>query len=163
MKKILFLLVGAALLVSCGRSPKVEGLYTYEHAFSYDMNGNHLEVHETGTMDFNADGFALDSARQVYVATLADGGTATWVYNYISPSRWRVEGDYLYFAGVKEGFRMEAVEGDCGLELVRQIAGAYSRSAGFEYKFHVDTLTASLLQWSYTYPDGHSDTWRFNR
>lgn len=68
----------------------VEGRYAYEHAFNYDMDGNHFDVSETGTMDFYADGTALDSARQVYHVTLAGGDTVTWVYNYISPSRWRV-------------------------------------------------------------------------
>ena len=39
----------------------------------------------------------------------------------------------------------------------------YSGSIDYEYKFHLDTLTAEKLQWSLTYPDGHSDTWKFYR
>ena len=146
------------------KAPQMEGHYTYGHAFNYDMYGNHFDVSETGTMDFYADGTAHDSARQVYTATLADGDTVTWVYNYISSSRWRLEGDTLYFAGIKDSFRMEVIEGgDMAPELAQKIADIYSGSIDYEYLFHLDTLTAELLQWSFTYRDGHSDTWKFYR
>lgn len=172
MKRIRLFFVGAALFALCScnsaqKTPQVEGHYTYEHAFNYDMEGNHFDVNETGTMDFYADGSALDSARQVYNVTLADGDTVMWVYNYISPSRWRVEGDTLFFVGVKEGFRMDVMESeklkvDC-VELAQKIANTYSSGIEYEYKFHIDTLTAEKLQWSFTYRDGHSDTWQFYR
>ena len=142
---------------------RVEGHYTYEHAFNYDLEGIHLDVNETGTMDFYPDGTALDSARQVYTATMKDGRRVTWVYNYISPSRWHLEGNDLYFAGVKEGFRMEVVGDNKEPELAQKIAGIYSGSIDYEYKFHIDTLTSNLLQWSFIYRDGHSDTWKFYR
>ena len=118
---------------------KVEGHYTYEHAFNYDLKGAHLDVHETGTMDFHPDGTALDSARQVYTATLQD------------------------FSGIKETFRMEVVEGDREDELAQEIIKVVSGSIDYEYKFHLDTLTDQKLQWSFTYRDGHSDTWEFYR
>lgn len=140
----------------------VEGHYVYEHAFSYDMKDSHFEVSETGTMDFYPDGTALDSARQVYHVTLADGDTVTWIYNYISPSRWRVEDDTLFFAGIKDAFRMEVVEGEA-TELTQKIADTYRGGIDYEYKFHIDTLTAEKLQWSFTYRDGHSDTWKIYR
>ena len=127
-----------------------QAIYTYGHAFNYDMEGNHFDVHETGTMDFHADGTALDSARQVYDVTLPDGSTLTWVYNYISPGRWRVAGDTLFFAGIKESFRMEVTEGDKELEL--RIIDLYSGGSDYEYKFHIDTLTHERLQWSFTPP-----------
>ena len=173
MKRIRLFFVGAALFALCScnsaqKTPQVEGHYTYEHAFNYDMEGNHFDVNETGTMDFYADGTALDSARQVYHVTLADGDTVTWVYNYISPSRWRLEDDTLFFAGVKEDFRMEVIgkgAPSCTLaeELAKKIADSYRSSIDYEYKFHLDTLTAEKLQWSFTYRDGHSDTWQFYR
>ena len=157
----------AALLlvvIACdNRQVRVEGHYTYMHAFEYDMNGSHFDVSETGTMDFYPEGSALDSARQVYVVTLSNGDTATWVFNYISPSRWRMDGKDLYFSGLKDGFRMEVVEGDKDLALAQRIADAYGSSIDYEYKFRVDTLTADRLQWSFTYRDGHSDTWVFHR
>lgn len=142
---------------------KVEGHYTYEHAFNYDMEGNHFDVTETGTMDFFADGTALDSARQVYNVTLKDGKKVKWVFNYISPSRWRLEGEDIYFAGVKNSFRMELIEEDQATELAQKIIESYSGSIDYEYKFHLDVLTAERLQWSFTYRDGHSDTWTFLR
>ena len=152
------------------QSPQVEGNYTYEHSFNYDLLNNHLDVHETGTMDFSQDGSALDSARQVYTATLAGGGTATYVFNYVSPSRWRLEGEDFYFAGIKESFRMELMETTtegCDLtraaELAQEIIKVVSGSSDYEYKFHLDTLTNEKLQWSFTYRDGHSDTWEFYR
>ena len=179
-QKVLMIFVGVVALVGCRptqKAPQVEGHYTYEHAFDYDMDGNHFDVSETGTMDFYADGTALDSARQVYTVALADGDTATWVYNYISPSRWRLEGEDFYFAGIKDNFRMEVIEehtpsplrgtppnlGGEQRELVQKIIDVYSGSIDYEYKFHLDTLTIDRLQWSFTYRDGHSDTWQFFR
>ncbi|MCR5064250.1 MAG: hypothetical protein K6A67_00595 [Bacteroidales bacterium] len=164
-QKVLMYFVGVVALVACGpaqKAPQVEGHYTYEHVFDYDMDGNHFDVSEVGTMDFYANGTALDSARQVYHATLADGDTTTWVYKYISPSRWHLNGDTLFFAGIKENFRMEVVDGEA-TELTQKISDTYSRSIDYEYKFHIDTLTTEKLQWSFTYRDGHSDTWTFFR
>ena len=154
------------MLCACGTrhaEPQIEGHYTYQHAFSYDMDGCHFDVSETGTMDFYADSTALDSARQVYVVTLPDSSTTTWVFNYISPSRWHLAGDTLFFAGTKDGFRMELMEGDRATELAHKVVDTYSGGIDYQYKFHLDTLTAERLQWSFTYRDGHSDTWEFYR
>lgn len=147
------------------QSAKVPGHYIYFHEFAYDLQDAHLEVHETGTMDFHPDGTALDSARQVYTATLQDGKTVTYVFNYVSPSKWRLEGEDFYFAGIKESFRMELVESDKEKEdeLAQEIIKTVSGSIDYEYKFHLDTLTDHKLQWSFTYRDGHSDTWKFYR
>ena len=145
------------------QSAKVPGHYIYFHEFAYELQDAHLEVHETGTMDFHPDGTALDSARQVYIATLQNGKTVTWVFNYVSPSKWRLEGEDFYFAGIKETFRMEVVEGDKENELAQEIIKVVSGSIDYEYKFHLDTLTDQKLQWSFTYRDGHRDTWEFYR
>ncbi len=147
------------------QSAKVPGHYIYFHEFAYDLQDAHLEVHETGTMDFHPDGTALDSARQVYTATLQDGTTVTYVFNYVSPSKWRLEGEDFYFAGIKESFRMELVESDKEKEdeLAQEILKVISGSIDYEYKFHLDTLTDHKLQWSFIYRDGHSDTWKFYR
>ena len=75
-----------------------------------------------------------------------------------------------YFAGVEETFRMELIEStceDCNEELSKELAqktvegvrGGIAR----EIKFHLDTRTDKELVWSYTYPDGHTDTWVFYR
>ena len=151
-------------------APTVPGHYIYAHAFNYDLQGNHLDVHETGTMDFQADGSALDSARQVYEVTLKEGGTVTLVFNYVSPSRWRLDGSDFYFSGIKEDFRMEVMEtipkgfdADRAAELAKEIVKTVGGSIDYEYKFHLDTLTAHKLQWSFLYRDGHSDTWEFYR
>lgn len=164
------------MMVACkskgpvAESPQVEGHYNYEHAFAYDLAGDHFDVHETGTMDFSADGNALDSARQVYTATLEEGGTVTYVFNYVSPSRWHLDGEDFHFAGLKEDFRMELIEtaiGSCDsarvAELAQQIVKVVGGSIDYEYKFHLDSLTSQKMQWSFAYPDGHSDTWEFYR
>ena len=154
------------MLCACGTrhaDPQIEGHYTYQHAFSYDMDGCHFDVSETGTMDFYADSTALDSARQVYVVTLPDSSTTTWVFNYISPSRWHLASDTLFFAGTKDGFRMELMEGDRESEMAHKVIDTYSGGIDYQYKFHLDTLTAERLQWSFTYRDGHSDIWEFYR
>jgi len=147
------------------QSAKVPGHYIYFHEFAYDLQDAHLEVHETGTMDFHPDGTALDSARQVYTATLQDGTTVTYVFNYVSPSKWRLEGEDFYFAGIKESFRMELVESDKEKEdeLAQEIIKTVGGSIDYEYKFHLDTLTDNKLQWNLTYRDGNSDTWKFYR
>ena len=85
------------------------------------MDSCHFDVSETGTMDFYADSTALDSARQVYVVTLPDSSTTTWVFNYISPSRWHLDDDTLFFAGTKDGFRMELMEGDRESEMAHKV------------------------------------------
>ncbi len=150
------------------RSSGVEGNYIYEHGWNYDINEGHIDVHETGTMDFFHDGTALDSARQVYTVTLKDGGKVEWVFNYISPSRWRVEGEDFYFAGEEDCFRMELLETvteDCEdqPELAYRIIKSVSGGIGRETKFHLAELSRKELIWSYTYPDGHTDTWEFHR
>lgn len=163
--KRLFFLLALMLVTTIASAQEVPGHYTYLHAFAYDLHGNHLDVYETGTMDFHPDGTALDSARQVYTATLQDGTTVTYVFNYVSPSKWRLEGENFYFAGIKESFRMELVESDKEKEdeLAQEIIKVISGSIDYEYKFHLDTLTDHKLQWSFTYRDGHSDTWEFYR
>lgn len=164
---VVLLLVMSACHNTQKASAQVEGLYTYEHAFEYDLDGNHFDVHETGTMDFHPDGTALDSARQVYIATLQNGKKVTYVFNYVSPSKWRLEGEDFYFAGIKKSFRMELVEADKEKEkedeLSQEIIKVVSGSIDYEYKFHLDTLTEKKLQWSFIYRDGHSDTWEFYR
>ena len=157
-----------ALMVSCKtkpEEPQVEGHYTYEHAFNYDYQGNHFDVSESGTMDFYPDGSALDSAQQVYFVTRQNGDTDLYVFNYVSPSRWSLEGDALFFAGIKERFRMEKLVDDISSlpDLSQEIIKVVSGSIDYQYKFHLDTLTADKLQWSFTYRDGHSDTWEFFR
>lgn len=165
-----YLIVAASCCLAQHTSAMVPGHYTYQHAFAYDLHGNHLDVHETGTMDFYPDGTALDSACQIYTATMEDGCEVTFVFNYISPSRWRLEGEDFYFAGIKETFRMELMKTDTGKcdsvraeKLAQEIIKVISGSCDYEYKFHLDTLTDQKLQWSFTYRDGHSDTWEFYR
>ena len=65
MKRILIAIFSACLMASC-TSPKVDGHYNYQHGWNYDIAEGHVDVHETGTMDFYPDGSALDSANQVY-------------------------------------------------------------------------------------------------
>lgn len=149
---------------------QVEGHYTYQHGWNYDVEEGHIDVHETGTMDFYPDGTALDSARQVYKVVLNNGGTVMWVFNYVSPSKWRLEGEEFYFVGDKKTFRMEfldtALDG-CDesqtTELGERILSKVRGSIDYEYKFHLDELTEKELIWSYTYPDGHSDRWVLHR
>ena len=48
-------------------------------------------------------------------------------------------------------------------KLAEEIITLVGGSIDYQYKFHLDTLTAEKLQWSFTYRDGHSDTWEFYR
>jgi len=171
---LILLLIAAFFAVSCKNTPKsepqVEGHYTYQHGWKYDFEDGHIDVHETGTMDFYKDGTALDSARQVYEVTLKDGGKTTWVFNYVSPSIWHVNGEDFYFAGVEETFRMELVEitvdgcdKDYSTKLARRMIMSVGSDIAREIKFHLASLTEKELVWSYTYSNGHSDTWEFYR
>ena len=56
------------------KAAEIEGHYAYEHSWSYDLDGWHISVHETGTMDFYDDGTALDYAVQVYEFTWLKSG-----------------------------------------------------------------------------------------
>ena len=169
MKKTLFILLAIGLLSSCCR-PKVEGHYNYQHGWNYDIKEGNIDVHETGTMDFYDNGCALDSARQVYKVRFNDGGEATWIFNYVSPSKWHVENEDFYFSGVEESFRMELMENitvNCDKEksaaLAQKIIINVSRGISRETKFHLAELSKEKLMWNYTYSNGNTDTWTFYR
>jgi hypothetical protein len=169
MKKALLILLAIGLLSSCCR-PKVEGHYTYQHGWNYDIKEGNIDVHETGTMDFYDNGCALDSARQVYKVRFNDGGEATWIFNYVSPSKWHVENEDFYFSGVEESFRMELMENitvNCDKEksaaLAQKIIINVSRGISRETKFHLAELSKEKLMWNYTYSNGNTDTWTFYR
>lgn len=169
MKKVLFILLAIGLLSSCCR-PKVEGHYVYQHGWNYDIKEGNIDVHETGTMDFYDNGCALDSARQVYKVKFNDGGEATWIFNYVSPSKWHVENEDFYFSGIEESFRMELLENitvNCdekkSAELAQRIINNVSGGISRETKFHLAELTQEKLMWNYTYSNGNTDTWTFYR
>lgn len=166
----IILLTTTFFLSAQDTSSRVVGHYTYEHGWSYSIKEGRITAYETGTMDFYPDGTALDSAQQFYVVNV--GGQVKYLFNYVSPSHWRVEGEDFYFAGIEESFRMEVVEIEAseyfsnsnsitGLAntIIENVRGGIAR----EVKFHLDKLTESELIWSYTYPDGHTDTWEFHR
>ena len=166
---ILLFVMGACQVATKMQVP-VEGHYTYQHSWNYDIKEGHISVQETGTMDFYQDGTAVDSARQVYVVTFKEGGKATLVYKYISPSRWHVNGEDFYFGGIAGRLRMEVVDKQlegCDEIIVNEVANNIVKtsrsSVEQETKFHLDNLMIRMMKWSYTYPDGHTDTWVFYR
>ncbi len=48
-------------------------------------------------------------------------------------------------------------------DLARRIILNVGKGIARETKFHLDKLTPQELVWSYTYSDGHTDTWEFYR
>lgn len=179
IKSFWVILLAGILLAACGNSneKKVLGHYTYQHGWAYPVEEGWLNVHETGTMDFHAKGEALDSAQQVYTLSTLDSAKVTFVFRYVSPSRWRIEDTSFYFSGVEEVFRMELLSSDVegpdstlvkydslwrdsfARKTITQITGGVAH----EVCFRLALLTDHELVWNYTYPDGHTDTWRFVR
>lgn len=164
------------------KAAEIEGHYAYEHSWSYDLDGWHISVHETGTMDFYDDGTALDYAVQVYEFTwLNSGCKASRPYFYFSPSRWRVEGDDFYFSGIKESsfitWWIPVAVGNVSstdsclskeeLKAMRKLADRIFKNVMVnidkETKFHYSKPSKKVLVWTYTYSDGHTDTWEFHR
>ena len=149
---------------------QVEGSYRYQHGWEYDTKEGHIKVHEVGTMTFGKEGRAMDNAVQEYTMKLNEGGEVKWTFYYASPSKWRVEGDDFYFAGEEKTFKMEVKEStvkgcseERGRELAQKIIESVRSSIGREIKFKMTKLTSKELRWSYTYGDGHTDTWEFYR
>ena len=147
------------------KAAEIEGHYAYEHSWSYDD-----------------DGTALDSAVQVYEFTLLNSGCkASRPYLYFSPSRWRVDGDDFYFSGIKESsfitwdaevlWNIDYYTDSClsgeELKTMRNLAERIFKNVitniDKETKFHYSKPSKNVLVWTYTYSDGHSDTWKFRR
>ncbi|MCQ2275154.1 MAG: hypothetical protein MJZ86_10215 [Bacteroidales bacterium] len=146
----------------------VPGHYSYEHGWEYDTPDGHVSVHEVGTMDFYAEGTALDMALQVYTVTRPDKSTAVIVFKYNSPSCWHVVGDGFYFSGIEKSFNMEVetVRTDDVVwadNFARRTIESVRSTIGRETRFHLADITKQRLVWSYTYPNGHTDTWEFHR
>lgn len=172
---LLFTALCAALIASSctasRKTPAVPGHYTYQHGWDYPVKEGHLYVHETGTMDYRPDGSALDSANQVYRLVRPSGDTVCWVFCYVSPSRWRLDGDDFYFSGIEDRFRMTLLQqtysGGCDSlwadKFAHRIIKNVGSTIGRETKFHVEHLTATEFVWSLTYSDGHTDHWHFLR
>lgn len=173
MKKIFYMIAAVLLAASCcgtkkGAASLIPGHYAYQHGWEYETKEGYVSVHETGTMDYCKDGTALDSACQVYTVTRPDRSVYTITFNYVSPSRWRAEGEDFYFAGIADSFRMEVLDiqgpdkawGDkFAHRMMKNVGSTIDR----ETKFHIARLTRREFVWSYTYPDGHTDTWEFRR
>lgn len=178
MKHISTIVLAVFLTLSLSiysQNEQIEGHYKYEHTWCYDIDGNHVLAYEEGTMTFYNDGYAIDCAIQSYHVTLQNGCKAMWTYHYFSPSNWRVEGDDFYFAGInplfhltKEG-RIRFYDDSCDNAEIRKTAGlledrirtSVMKNIGHETKFRYSKPTEKELVWSYTYPDGHTDTWEF--
>ena len=195
-RHIWYVVLAAAVLTLGGcvtskvanKAAEIEGHYKYEHSWSYDLDGWHISVHETSTMDFYDDGTALDYAVQVYEFTwLKSGCKASRQYLYFSPSRWRVEGDDFYFSGIKESSFITRIPrgkfswSSCNVVKVRDISCLNKKkkknvdelenrifknvmvNIDKETKFHYSKPSKKVLVWTYTYSDGHTDTWEFHR
>ena len=87
------------LYVSAFSQMQIEGRYSYEHRWSYDIDTAHLDVCETGFINFYEDGTALDEALHIFVITHNDGRKDTSNIRYSSPSRWRADDEHFYYFG----------------------------------------------------------------
>lgn len=154
-------------------SQEIAGSYVYSHAWCYAVGEDSLFCSEVGTMDFEADGSALDHAFQTYLLKRKDGGKVVWTFDYYSPSFWRRQGDDFFFKGDSVSFSMQLMsnimESDANVDVdwyhgyAEEIIKGVSRSIANETKFHIAELSACRFVWSYTYRDGHTDYWEFLR
>lgn len=148
--------------------PQVPGHYQYTHSWSYAVGTDSIYCSEEGTMDFFPNGTALDHATQHYLLVRQDKSRVTWDFDYYSPSYWRLEGEDFYFSGDSVTFKMECIsqpgeEADASwyYSYAKGIADNVRRSINYETRFHLAELTGHRIVWSYTYKDGHTDTWEF--
>lgn len=157
---------------SVAQTPTNIDNYTYQHSWNYAVGQDSMFCSEDGTMDFFENGTALDHALQRYELHRVDGSRVVWYFDYYSPSFWRLDGDNFYFRGEEQTFSMtllsdtNAAKGLAPAEYkeyAQRIIANVSRSIGHETCFKVADLSDCRLVWSYTYSDGHTDTWEFVR
>ena len=175
MKKALPL-VFTLFLAFGALAQEVPGYYDYTHSWKYAMGDDSIFCTEKGTMEFWADGTALDHAQQQRVLVRPDGTWVSWDFDYYSPSLWKVDGNDFYFSGDSLTFKMTLLSPDFAernrqsmvtpewyREYAQKIITSVHRSIGHNTKFNLDALTDCLLRWTYTYRDGHTDSWEFYR
>lgn len=170
---ILFIYLGNNVLAQDKAYP-IADAYHYAHSWSYAIGTDSIACTEVGEMIFREDGTALDHAIQKYSLLKADGTQYNWEYDYYSPSYWRLEDREFLFRGDSATFCMklltafddlniEKTQAEWLRQYARKTAENVHRSIGREIRFVLSELSQCCLEWSYTYPDGHTDTWLFER
>lgn len=151
----------------------IVGHYVYEHAWRYAVGEDSMFCSEVGTMDYEADGSALDHAIQTYLLKHKDGSKVVWIFDYFSPSFWHRRGDDFFFKGDSAAFSMKLlsnimesntnVDSNWYQNYADGVVKGVSQSIAHETKFHIAELSACRFVWSYTYRDEHTDYWEFLR
>lgn len=179
MKRLVYLALFLALpMLAIGQ--QAVGHYTYSHGWAYNVQEGKIQVSETGTMDFYPDGSVTDSALQHYVLLRPDGSKINIDFDYLSPSYWQQEGNVMKFWGDSSRFFMAPVKVtvdypatvadsvrkadrrwayDFAWKQTRTVRGSIHKP----YNFQVTRLDNQAMDFSYTYSDGHSDSWHFVR
>ena len=180
MKRLVYIALFLALpMLAIGQS--AVGHYTYSHGWSQNVQEGNISVTESGTMDFYPDGSASDSALQHYVLQRPDNSIVRVDFDYLSPSYWQHEGNVLKFWGDSSCFFMVPVSVQVEYpaanvsDSVRKadkrwaynfawnISQTARKNIHKPYLFQVTRLDNKAMDFSYTYPDNHTDQWHFVR
>ena len=154
--------------------------YVYTHSWDYaapDGNGT-IHCDETGTLDFYADGTYADTALQHHYlrtkvresegwrAETSEAETYQFDFMYYCQGRWRVENGKFLFCELAEGFDM-VLQNDSTDQWTTYYADLIEKktlpNSSRWFTFDIERLDEEWFIWTYTYPNGRTDSWEMKR
>lgn len=161
----------------------IPGRYEYTHSWDYaapDSNGT-IHCDETGVLWFYGNGTFADTAFQTHTLHLKEPvrevldrpspdtiaiDTYQFHFHYICPGSWRVDNGKFLFSEHAEGFDMVLLNESTSKWVVGYSNAIEKHSlpnSSRWFTFDIERLDEEWFIWTYTYPDGHKDSWEMKR